>query len=82
MNAHDSEKVVGTLLAEGYEQVPTPEQAELVLYPGENHHFLGEGAPSVREDAARRIIDWVTRHVATPSPGPADPGTEPGPEGS
>ena len=32
MNAHDSEKVVGTLLAEGYEQVPTPEQAELVLY--------------------------------------------------
>ncbi len=32
MNAHDSEKVVGTLLAQGYEQVPNPEQAELVLY--------------------------------------------------
>ena len=37
--------------------------AELVLYPGEDHHFLGEGAPSVREDAARRIIDWVATHV-------------------
>jgi dipeptidyl aminopeptidase/acylaminoacyl peptidase len=37
--------------------------AELVLYPGENHHFLGEGAPSAREDAAERIISWVARHV-------------------
>lgn len=32
MNAHDSEKVVGTLLAEGYSQVDTPEEAHLVLY--------------------------------------------------
>jgi tRNA-2-methylthio-N6-dimethylallyladenosine synthase len=32
MNAHDSEKVVGTLVAEGYAQVETPEEAELVLY--------------------------------------------------
>ena len=32
MNAHDSEKVVGTLLAEGYSQVPEPESADLVLY--------------------------------------------------
>ena len=32
MNAHDSEKVVGTLLAEGYTQVDEPELAELVLY--------------------------------------------------
>jgi tRNA-2-methylthio-N6-dimethylallyladenosine synthase len=32
MNAHDSEKVVGTLLAQGYAQVPEPEQADLVLY--------------------------------------------------
>jgi len=32
MNAHDSEKVIGTLLAEGYAQVPEPEQADLVLY--------------------------------------------------
>ena len=32
MNAHDSEKVIGTLLHEGYTQVSEPEQAELVLY--------------------------------------------------
>jgi tRNA-2-methylthio-N6-dimethylallyladenosine synthase len=32
MNAHDSEKVIGTLLARGYRQVATPEAADLVLY--------------------------------------------------
>jgi len=32
MNAHDSEKVIGTLLAEGYRQVAKPEEADLVLY--------------------------------------------------
>ena len=32
MNAHDSEKVVGTLLSEGYSQVETPDEAGLVLY--------------------------------------------------
>jgi tRNA-2-methylthio-N6-dimethylallyladenosine synthase len=32
MNAHDSEKVVGTLVAQGYRQVPTVEEAGLVLY--------------------------------------------------
>ncbi len=32
MNVHDSEKVIGTLLASGYEQVETPEDAGLVLY--------------------------------------------------
>ena len=32
MNAHDSEKVVGTLLAQGYRQVSTVEEAGLVLY--------------------------------------------------
>src|SRR6266540_2688637 len=32
MNAHDSEKVVGTLLEKGYSQVDEPEQAELILY--------------------------------------------------
>jgi tRNA-2-methylthio-N6-dimethylallyladenosine synthase len=32
MNAHDSEKVVGTLLSQGYTQVETPEAAELVFY--------------------------------------------------
>src|SRR5438270_821360 len=32
MNAHDSEKVIGTLAHSGYTQVDTPEEAELVLY--------------------------------------------------
>src|SRR5215813_9185665 len=32
MNAHDSEKVIGTLISEGYRQVQTVEEAGLVLY--------------------------------------------------
>src|SRR6476660_6327068 len=32
MNAHDSEKVVGTLVSQGYRQVPTVEEAGLILY--------------------------------------------------
>ena len=38
--------------------------AEMVLYPGEDHHFLGEGKPSVREDAAHRIVEWIEKHIA------------------
>jgi tRNA-2-methylthio-N6-dimethylallyladenosine synthase len=32
MNVHDSEKVIGTLLREGYRQVEAVEQADLILY--------------------------------------------------
>src|SRR4051794_29268189 len=32
MNAHDSEKVVGTLVSKGYERMETPDAAGLVLY--------------------------------------------------
>ena len=32
MNAHDSEKVSGTLLSEGYARVDKPESADLILY--------------------------------------------------
>src|SRR5712692_6792192 len=32
MNVHDSEKVIGTLVHEGYSQVQTVEQADLILY--------------------------------------------------
>jgi tRNA-2-methylthio-N6-dimethylallyladenosine synthase len=32
MNVHDSEKVVGTLIAQGYRQVSTVEEAGLILY--------------------------------------------------
>jgi tRNA-2-methylthio-N6-dimethylallyladenosine synthase len=32
MNVHDSEKVVGTLISQGYRQVPSVEEAGLILY--------------------------------------------------
>lgn len=50
-----SEELFVSLMRAG--ETPT----ELVLYPGEDHHFLGEGAPSCRRDAARRIVAWVER---------------------
>ncbi|MDN4171869.1 serine hydrolase [Nocardioides sp. SOB77] len=39
--------------------VPT----ELVLYPGAAHAFILLGRPSHRLDYARRVVDWVERHV-------------------
>jgi dipeptidyl aminopeptidase/acylaminoacyl peptidase len=51
--------------------------AELVLYPGEDHHFLGKGSPSVREDAAQRIVDWLTSHIERePAPLATEQGSE------
>ena len=32
MNVHDSEKVIGTLVSDGYTQVEQPEEADLILY--------------------------------------------------
>src|SRR5437016_14325845 len=32
MNVHDSEKVIGTLISQGYRQVSTVEDAGLILY--------------------------------------------------
>ena len=46
MNAHDSEKVVGTLISEGYTQVVTPDEAELVFY----------NTCSIREKAAHKLF--------------------------
>ena len=37
--------------------------AELVLYPGETHGFLGTGTPSCRQDANERILEWLQRHA-------------------
>ncbi|MDW8130563.1 MAG: tRNA (N6-isopentenyl adenosine(37)-C2)-methylthiotransferase MiaB [Bryobacterales bacterium] len=45
MNVHDSEKVVGTLLARGYRQVDSPEQADLILY----------NTCSIREKAEQKV---------------------------
>ena len=47
MNAHDSEKVVGTLLSEGYAQVETPEDAGLVLY----------NTCSIRDKAEQKVFN-------------------------
>src|ERR1700726_5019611 len=47
MNAHDSEKVIGTLLAEGYQQVETAEGAGLVLY----------NTCSIRDKAEQKVFN-------------------------
>ena len=47
MNAHDSEKVVGTLVNEGYAQVATPEEAGLVLY----------NTCSIRDKAEQKVFN-------------------------
>ena len=47
MNAHDSEKVVGTLISEGYRQVPTVEEAGLVLY----------NTCSIRDKAEQKVFN-------------------------
>jgi tRNA-2-methylthio-N6-dimethylallyladenosine synthase len=47
MNAHDSEKVVGTLLAQGYSQVDTPEEAGYVFY----------NTCSIRDKAEQKVFN-------------------------
>src|ERR1700683_5807359 len=47
MNGHDSEKGVGTLLAQGYRQVPTVEEAGLVLY----------NTCSIRDKAEQKVFN-------------------------
>src|SRR5712671_2654359 len=46
MNLHDSEKVIGTLVHEGYSQVQTVEQADLILY----------NTCSIRDKAEQRVF--------------------------
>jgi len=46
MNVHDSEKVIGTLVAEGYQQVETVEEADLILY----------NTCSIRDKAEQRVF--------------------------
>jgi tRNA-2-methylthio-N6-dimethylallyladenosine synthase len=47
MNVHDSEKVIGTLLHEGYRQVETVEQADLILY----------NTCSIRDKAEQKVFN-------------------------
>ena len=46
MNFHDSEKVAGVLLSRGYQQVDSPDEADLVLY----------NTCSIREKAAQKVF--------------------------
>jgi tRNA-2-methylthio-N6-dimethylallyladenosine synthase len=46
MNVHDSEKVIGTLISEGYRQVSTVEEAGLILY----------NTCSIRDKAEQRVF--------------------------
>jgi tRNA-2-methylthio-N6-dimethylallyladenosine synthase len=50
MNAHDSEKVVGTLLQQGYRQVSTVEEAGLVLY----------NTCSIRDKAEQKVFNRLS----------------------
>src|SRR5262249_28953200 len=47
MNVHDSEKVIGTLLNQGYSQVETPEEADLVFY----------NTCSIRDKAEQKVFN-------------------------
>src|SRR5208283_5187378 len=47
MNVHDSEKVVGTLVEQGYSRVETPEAAHLVLY----------NTCSIRDKAEQKVFN-------------------------
>jgi tRNA-2-methylthio-N6-dimethylallyladenosine synthase len=47
MNAHDSEKVIGTLLHQGYSQVETEEEAGLILY----------NTCSIRDKAEQKVFN-------------------------
>jgi len=40
--------------------------SEMVLYPGGDHHTLGQGRPSHRLDGHTRIVDWLDRWVDMP----------------
>jgi tRNA-2-methylthio-N6-dimethylallyladenosine synthase len=51
MNVHDSEKVIGTLLARGYEEAGTPETADLVLY----------NTCSIRDKAEQKVFQRLNQ---------------------
>jgi tRNA-2-methylthio-N6-dimethylallyladenosine synthase len=57
MNAHDSEKVIGTLVGRGYEQVATPDAADLIMY----------NTCSIRDKAEQKVFarlqDFKRQHA-------------------
>src|SRR5215813_13744307 len=59
MNVHDSEKVIGTLLQQGYRQVETVEEAGLVLY----------NTCSIREKAEQKVFHRLNDYKRLQSQG-------------
>ena len=59
MNVHDSEKVVGTLVQEGYRQVETVEQADLILY----------NTCSIRDKAEQKVFHRLADYKKLQSQG-------------
>ncbi|MBZ5511108.1 MAG: tRNA (N6-isopentenyl adenosine(37)-C2)-methylthiotransferase MiaB [Acidobacteriia bacterium] len=54
MNVHDSEKVIGTLIAQGYRQVETVQAADLVLY----------NTCSIRDKAEQKVFHRLADYKA------------------
>jgi len=59
MNVHDSEKVVGTLISEGYRQVSTVEEAGLILY----------NTCSIRDKAEQKVFHRLADYKKLQSQG-------------
>ena len=59
MNVHDSEKVIGTLLSEGYQQVATVEEAGLILY----------NTCSIRDKAEQKVFHRLADYKKLQSEG-------------
>ena len=59
MNVHDSEKVIGTLISQGYRQVPTVEQAGLILY----------NTCSIRDKAEQKVFHRLADYKKLQSQG-------------
>lgn len=59
MNAHDSEKVIGTLIRQGYRQVETVEEADLVFY----------NTCSIRDKAEQKVFHRLNDYKKLQSQG-------------
>jgi len=59
MNVHDSEKVIGTLISQGYRQVSTVEEAGLILY----------NTCSIRDKAEQRVFHRLADYKKLKSQG-------------
>ncbi|MEZ5399300.1 MAG: tRNA (N6-isopentenyl adenosine(37)-C2)-methylthiotransferase MiaB [Bryobacteraceae bacterium] len=61
MNAHDSEKVIGSLVGQGYDQVATPEEADLVFY----------NTCSIRDKAEQKVFSRLQQFKRDSGNGPS-----------